>query len=146
MDRRDFAELVEATQAAHPVWFDLPADRKADAEALDEVERQLGVRLAADFGWFLSEYGGGDFAFVLVYSADKASDLYVVRNQPTHANAPVVAFSDDGTGNQFVFPVQDGLADDVVLSLDHETGELARVAYDGFLGFVARRGLRLDAE
>lgn len=95
MDRKDFAELVMATQAAHPVWFDLPPDSKADADALDEVERQLGVRLPADFGWFLSEYGGGDFAFIAVYSADKGSDLYVVRNQPRHANAPVVACSDD---------------------------------------------------
>jgi hypothetical protein len=146
MDRKDFAELVMATQAAHPVWFDLPPDRKADADALDEVERQLGVCLPADFGWFLSEYGGGDFAFVAVYSADKGSDLYVVRNQPRHANAPVVAFSDDGTGNLFVFPVKDGVADDVVLTLDHETGELARVEADGFLRFIARQGLRPDAE
>ncbi len=106
--------------------------------------RRLGVRLPDDYAWFLREYGGGEFAFVEIYSADASSDLYIVDKQASAADLNVLAFSDNGCGDDYVFPVENGVAADAVLFHDHETGELRPEASDGFLDFVARHGLRRD--
>lgn len=141
MDRASFAELVKATRSVHPVWFDLPCDAKADAEAISRAQRRLGIQLPDDYVWFLGEYGGGDFAFARIYSADEGSDLYLVDVQPDDGGAEMLAFSDNGCGDLYVFSVEDGVAADVVWFHDHETGERARDG-DGFLDWVARHALR----
>lgn len=144
MTRREFADLVERTRAERPRWFDPERpDALADAAAVEAVERALGVRLPPDYVWFLSEYGGGDFVFASIYSADAGSDLYLPRNQgPPPLPPGHVAFSDDGCGDLCLFPVRDGAAEDRVLWFDHETDELTADEADGFLGFVARDALR----
>jgi hypothetical protein len=146
MDRASFAELVEATKSAHPLWFDLPSDAKADAEALRQVQRRLGIQLPDDYAWFLSEYGGGRFTFAEIYSADDRSDLHLVDVQPVDGGADILAFSDNGCGDLYVFPVEAGVAADVVWFHDHETEERARDESDGFLDWVARHALRPNAE
>jgi hypothetical protein len=104
MDRASFAELVEATKSAHPLWFDLPSDAKADAEALRQVQRRLGIQLPDDYAWFLSEYGGGRFTFAEIYSADDRSDLHLVDVQPVDGGADILAFSDNGCGGPLRVP------------------------------------------
>jgi hypothetical protein len=143
MDRKTFADLVEAARNAHPVWFDLPSDALASDVDLERVGRQVGVELPDNYAWFLREYGGGDFGFATVYSADEHSDFYVVNRQP---GAPdhTLAVSDNGAGDLYVFPVEDGVAADEILWLDHETGELTHGEGGGFLSFVAWTGLRTE--
>jgi hypothetical protein len=145
MDRKSFAELVDAARTAHPVWFDLPSDALASDADLERVSCRLGVELPADYVWFLREYGGGDFGFATVYSADESSDFYVVDRQPSEAGQVFLAFSDNGAGDLYVFPVEDGVATDEVHWLDHETDDLAPSRRGGFLSFVARTGLRTES-
>ena len=141
MNTSEFATLVTAVRSAHPTWFDLPSDQPVDGASLDRLEAELGVTLPSDYRWFLETYGGGDFAFVAIYSADDSSDLLVTRNQPD-AQVPFVAVSDDGTGNLIGFPITDGHCEDRILVFDHEDGELRGSPYGGFLEFVATVGLR----
>jgi hypothetical protein len=145
MDRESFVELVVAARTAHPVWFDLPSDALAGDADLERVSRRLGVELPGDYAWFLREYGGGDFGFATIYSADEHSDFYVVDRQPGERDQVLLAFSDNGAGDLYVFPVEGGVATDEVLWLDHETGELAPSKPGGFLSFVARTALRTDS-
>jgi hypothetical protein len=145
MDRMSFAKLVEATRSARPLWFDLPPDARADTMDLEKVTKRLGVRLPDDYAWFLGAYGGGDFAFASIYSADESSDLYVVSRQPTSDKLQMLVFSDNGCGDDYVFPVREGVATDLVLFHDHETGEVVPDQSDGFLDFVARHALRRDS-
>lgn len=106
-----------------------------------EAEEALGVRFPSDFRWFLQTFGGGDFAFVTIYSLDPESDLNIRQNQP-EVDPKVLAFSDDGTGNLFVFPVTDGVCVDQVLLLEHESGEARPFGTRTFLEFVLQIGLR----
>jgi len=114
MNRHDFLAQVDDARQRHPVWFELPSDQAPDDEVLAETERRLGSRLPDDFRWFLPKYGGGDFAFATLYSADSESGLDLVGNQ-SEGTPGVVGFGDDGTGNVFVFPVDDGACRDRVL-------------------------------
>ena len=141
MDRDDFLAVVEETRHSHPNWFDLRPDEAADSARIAEIESRLGAHLPEHFRWFLQEFGGGDFAFAAIYSADPSSDLYLLANQPSQTNE-MVAFSDDGTGNLFVFPVKDGACQDRVLLLDHESGGVRPTAYGDFLRFIVSVGLR----
>ena len=145
MDRKTFAETVDAARTAHPVWFDLPSDALASDSDLERVSRQLGVELPGDYAWFLREYGGGDFGLATVHAADEYTDCHVVDRQPGEP-AQMPAFSDYGAGDRYVFPVEDGVAADEILWLDHETGELTSSERGGFLGFLARTGLRTEQE
>ena len=136
LTRKEFAELVRGAKAEHPVWFDPGPDTKPDAAQLEQVEQALAVRLPPDYTWFLKEYGGGDFAFAAIYSADPTSHLYIVSQQDYLGGAPAVAFSDDGTGNMFAFPVAHGVARDESVIHDHETNQLRSSPYDGSPDFV----------
>jgi hypothetical protein len=136
--RDEFDERVRQARAAHPVWFDLEPDGTPTEQHLDELERALGVGLPADYRWFLTTYGGGDFALAAVYSGDEASALYLPRNQPEHPPHGFVAMGDDGTGNLYGFPVLDGRGIDEVVLLDHETGEVRGLAGGGILDFIAQ--------
>jgi hypothetical protein len=140
MDRRAFVRTVETARATRPQWFDVPQDAKADDDALRHAEAALGVVLPEDYKWFLSEFGGGDFVFTAIYSADRSSSLYVVENQSLAESRSVVAFADNGCGDLYVFPVVEGVAQDAVSLLDHETDQITPLGI-GFLDFVTRDGL-----
>jgi len=139
--RDAFQALVESARADHPLWFDLPTDETADPESLDFIEQDLGATLPDDYRWFLSTFGGGDFAFARLYSGDRNSDLFLLANQPK-VRRDFVAVSDDGTGNLIGFPVLGGMCQERVMFLDHETESLRPSEIIGFLEFVARSGLQ----
>lgn len=141
MKRDDLVAQVSEARQSHPIWFDLPSDEPPDEVRLGEFESTLAARLPDDFRWFLKEFGGGDFAFATVFSADPRSDLNLGLNQPPQIEG-LVAFSDDGAGNSFVFPVEDGACQDRVLLWDHETSEVRPTGYGNFLDFVSRVALR----
>lgn len=141
MNTDDFSDLLVERQAKHPIWFELPGDEPADDLSLNRLEDELGARFPLDYRWFLKALGGGDFAFVAIYSADQASDLLITRNQPD-VPVPFVAVTDDGTGNLIGFPVVEGVCADRIMEFDHESGEIRPTGHGGFLDFVAEVGLR----
>lgn len=141
MNHDDFSALVDRARRDHPIWFDLPRDEPPDEQVLVDAEAELGARLPEDFRWFLRQFGGGDFAFATIYSADPGSDLSLLRNQPGDTEG-LVAFSDDGTGSLFVFPVEDDACRDRVLVWDDELGDVRPTGYGTFLEFVARVALQ----
>ena len=141
MEREEFTQLVERLRAERPTWFDLPPDDPPDAVQLRAVEDALGARLPEDYEWFLREYGGGDFAFARILSADPRSDLLITGHQRDELPDGVIAFSENGVGDSYVFPVEDGVAQDRVLFFDHETGELSQSEPD-FLTFLSRQAFR----
>lgn len=136
LTRSEFAAIVERARADHPVWFDLEGDRPPTAGEVTEIEQQLGASLPADFVWFLTEYGGGDFALCAIYSGDKRSDLYLLANQGESCSGAFVAFGDNGGGDLFGFTVSDGKCGDAVMFLDHESRSVVCLEAGGFLDFV----------
>lgn len=138
----EFRALVEGVRRAHPTWFDLPTDqRPSDAQIADHQER-LGVTLPEAYVDFVKEFGGGDFAFLRVYSMDVTSDLNIVVKNDVDwlRRSDFIAVSDNGCGDYYGFPAVNGKCSDTVVLLDHESGEVSATDF-GFLTFVARVGM-----
>ncbi|HEX5938150.1 MAG TPA: SMI1/KNR4 family protein [Actinomycetota bacterium] len=145
MDQATFSRRVDEAKSSHPAWFDLPGDRRASETDLGWVEDAVGVRLPDDLRWFLATFGGGDFAFQCVFSADPTSHWYLLEQQPDRDPVDFVAFADDGTGNLFGFRVVGGEALEVVHILDHESNEIRPLSGEGFLAFLARTAFSTEA-
>jgi hypothetical protein len=144
MTREDFSDLVRKLRQTRPVWFDLPSDAPPPEQEIAEIERGLGAKLPADFVWFLKEYGGGDFGLATIYSADRESEFHLLERQEEGLPDNLVVFSDNGAGDLYGFPIDDGVARDEVLLLDHETGTTSARA-DGFLDFVREQAFNNES-
>jgi hypothetical protein len=140
----EFGRLVDEARVAHPQWFALPADAAPSEDEIMAHFTELGARLPAEYLDFLREFGGGDFAFLAIYSMDRTSDLNIVAKNaaPWLNRADFVAVSDNGAGDYYGFEVRDGRGGSEVLLLDHETGEIRPTGHADFLDFVAALGLQ----
>lgn len=141
MMRSEFVEAVERAQQAQPLWFDLEPDALLEPHQLASLEESLRVTLPEDFVWFLSRYGGGYFAFAEIYSGDVQSPVYLCGKQHRALAGSGLAFSDNGCGDLYFFPVVDGVAIDRVEVLDHETGSRQVANAAGFLAYLAEVAL-----
>jgi len=135
--------IVEA-QEEHPNWFRLPSDEAATPEDIAAAADALGCELPESYRVFVSEFGGGDFAFVEIYSAtpDSEVSIVVMNQRPWLDTSSFIAFADTGTGDYYGWKVVDGSAVDDPVILDHTTGELRDCDLVDFVDFVLREGLR----
>lgn len=101
-------------------WF-VPKWTRASPENLLEVERELGIQLPPDLAWLLSTVGAGFYCGVRVYSAVPSDDPRVLDLRRCQGDLPPghLAFADTGTGAWFAVEVDEGIATDTVVSVDH---------------------------
>lgn len=144
VDLDEFERAVAEARDAHPQWFALPSDESPGDEQVAAQQAQLGAQLPQEYLDFVRVFGGGDFAFLAVYSLDEGSDLNIVtRNaEPWLSRSDFVAISDNGAGDYYGFAVQDGRCSPEVLLLDHESGELRPTGHADFFEFALAKGLR----
>jgi hypothetical protein len=141
----EFRLLVDAAREENPQWFALPPDASPTEAEIEAHQAELGLRLPAEFLDFLREFGGGDFAFLGVYSMDRNSDLDVVAQNavPWLDRRDFVAVSDNGCGDHYGFRVDAaGRCDPEVVLLDHESGELRPTGAPDWFAFTATHALR----
>ncbi len=141
MNLDEFKVILHEAHLAKPKLFlmALP-DSTASEEALKRLEVAIGVRLPKSYRSFLREFGGGNFGFTSVFSADQNSDLYLgAKFEEVRGYLPVdlLAFSDDFAGGLYVFEVVAGQALERVFYWNQDGG-LVRTQYANALEFVAR--------
>ncbi len=79
MTLTDFVNLVTETEQTHPVWFDLDADKTASDRVIIASQQSLGLIFPNEYVQFIKKYGGGYFAFSIVYSLDNTSDFNIIE-------------------------------------------------------------------
>ena len=102
------------------------------------VEDELQAGLPEDYKWFLARYWTGMFGSVDLYTLQSNDRSYIGKRQPEETLGKFVAFSDDGFGNAYCFPVENGRCVDRVVIVpllpSEYTGETVS---GGFLDFLS---------
>jgi len=132
-------------RAERPKVFQLTQpDKTATEVKLTEVAARLGIQLPMNYREFLKVYGGGDFGFINIFSADQTSEWYLPERQAAaSAFLPkgLLAFSDDFSGGYYVFEVEDGLAAEQVYYWNQDGG-LISTEFGNVLAFIVRYAYR----
>ncbi|WP_025850998.1 SMI1/KNR4 family protein [Paenibacillus ehimensis] len=87
MEFNQFNEHVNRLKASNPIWFDLdgaPIGTKAEIET---VEKQLNISLPEDYKEFIEAFGGGYFAFTVIFSVSAESE-WNIANQNQSLDYP----------------------------------------------------------
>ena len=137
----DLKQIDSRYRKEKPLMFEaITSDRKASIEQLEAVERAIGVRLPPSYRAFLSEFGGGAFGFVVIFSADPDSEWYLPNKQrqaSRYLPSGLLALSDDFAGGNYVFKVPNGQAQEAVFYWNQDGGE-SPTKFKDILEFVAR--------
>ncbi|WP_027346534.1 SMI1/KNR4 family protein [Hamadaea tsunoensis] len=122
--------------------FSLIDGRTAAMDQIRAAEDVLGAILPEKYTAFMTQYGGGRFGFVDLFSiaAGDPDDICAI-NHAEFPDAMFIAIAPVGTGDHWGFPVTDGRCHDQVWFHFHDGGDPELVAAD-FLEFAARHGLK----
>ncbi len=80
MNFLEFDNVVEKVRNRKPILFGLKSDNIASDEELIHIENYYQIQLPESYKQFLKKYGGGYFAYTVVYSCDMDSKFYVIHN------------------------------------------------------------------
>lgn len=140
----DLKKIDRRCRRAEPASFEIPAfeistpDRPATEQQLEDVQRAVGVRLPPGYRSFLSEFGGGVFGFVIIFSADPDSAWHLPgQHMKARRYLPkgLLAFSDDLAGGHYVFKIVDGKAEDDVFYWNMGHGGLSPTPFRNMMEF-----------
>lgn len=146
----EFRQLDQVNRAEKP-WLSLHPlhripDRPASIEQIRTVEDLVGATLPAGYKDFLREFGGGEFGYSTIFSADPISDWYLPI-QASNANRwlpkDLLAISDDFCGGNYVLAVQNGIAIEPVLYWNTDGG-LVPTEHGTVLDFIAHDAYGTD--
>ena len=141
----DFRLLEQRFQREKPKVFQLASpDRPATSDQILAVESAVGARLPDVYRSFLREFGGGEYGFLKVFSADPQGHYYLPRRQreaSRYLPPGLLAISDDSAGGFYALRVVDSRAEDEVRYWNIDGGEIG-VLFGDILDFVAHHAFR----
>lgn len=137
--------MVEKVEKEDPVLFGLDRDRIASDDDIDQIEDHYCLKLPESYKLFLKKYGGGYFAYTVVYSCDSDSVFFISKNVTKewvdkYDLFPVI---DLETGDLGVFKVNDGVCEDLVYVFVHGEEKVEKHGDHDFLQALVKYGLKL---
>jgi len=144
VDKCSFYNKVNEVIAKAPHLFALETDSKANNEMIKGIESYYDVKLPEAYEDFVSQYGGGYFGFIVVYSCDDNGMFYIkdrVSKKEVIENAflPVVDFE---TGDFLGFEIKGGVCQSTVKMYSHEDNKLVDTGLD-FYQILLKYGLNI---
>ncbi len=141
MNIDEFRAIDQEARLSKPKLFSLATpDALASVEALDNLQRAIGVILPISYRGFLNEFGGGNFGLVTVFSADPNSEWFLPNKYDEarrYVEKRMLPYSDDFAGGLYVLEIVDGLAKEPVFYYNVDGG-LIKTGFVTMLDFVAR--------
>lgn len=145
MDKINFQKKICEVIRKRPRIFALDQDNKANVEMIEDVEKYYDVKLPESYKDFVSEYGGGYFGFIVVYSCDYNGIFYIKENVQKEwvlekAFLPVI---DLETGDLLGFEIINGMCESVVTMYLHEENKMQKLKMD-FYDVLLKYGVKYD--
>ena len=145
MNRQEFVELMLEVKRSRPKIFELEADNIPTVADIESVEKYFGVVFPKKYKEFVLQYGGGYFAFTVVYSFDKQSLFYIKDNVTKEfiSNNKFFPVIDFETGDLAGFRINENICDDSMSIYNHENNRISDLNAD-FYEIMAKHGLGLE--
>lgn len=144
MNLKEFEALTQKVKNENPNWFGLDSDTICTVERIELVEQYYNIKFPKGYKEFLLKYGGGYFAFTVVYSMDEHSSFYIQKNVKAESvrNKSFLPVIDLETGDVAGFRVRDGICDEMVALYNHEENTIADLNLN-FFETLVRYGFRM---
>lgn len=140
----EFKTIVISYMKKKPNWFYNKMEERANKNDIDKAERKLGIMLPIKYKEFVREYGGGDFAFINVFSVDENGEWYICKKNKEleccHNNKNFVAISDDQTGGFYGYILNNSIVNEDIYYLDLDTNKFTNIHKDIF-EYIIESGL-----
>ena len=145
MDRISFQNKVREMSEKKPRLFALESDAKVDIEKIEDVEKYYDIILPDSYKDFASQYGGGYFGIIVVYSCDCNGMFYIKDNVLKEWVIEKFFFPvvDLETGDFLGFEIDAGICKSKVTLYSHEEEALQGMQMD-FYEVLLKYGLKCD--
>lgn len=145
MNFEEFKLVIETIKIEKPLWFELDSDSLLDNIQIKELEDYYQLELPIEYKQFLKEYGGGYFAFIVIFSGDKNSDWYIIKKNNELGLLKTynfLAISDSETGDFYGFKVNNNKCETRISVYLHEENNVKETKYEDFYQYVIKLGLQ----
>lgn len=137
MDRFIFQSIVREMEEKNPRLFALESDNRANTETIEVIEKHYDVLFPNSYKDFVSQYGGGYFGLIVVYSCDCNGMFYIKSNALKEwvlekSFLPVIDFE-----------TEDGICQNMVSLYSHEEEEVCELQMD-FYDALLKYGLEYN--
>jgi hypothetical protein len=141
MNIESFRDLASKYRSERPGLFALASpDRPASLEQIEQVEQLLGLSLPNSYRAFLQEYGGGEFGYLTLFSADPDSEWYLPKKTneaKTYLPESLLPIADDFAGGFYAFVRRGAAVDEHVYYWNPDGGETP-TEFRSVLDFIGR--------
>lgn len=144
MNIKEFSDLTKDVKKQNPRWFGLESDSIPTVQMLESTEKYYYIKFPITYIEFLLQYGGGYFAFTVVYSMDEQSEFSIKNNVKLefvkeNNFLPVI---DLETGDVIGFRICNGICDEKVSIYNHEEEIITDLNLD-FFEVLVRYGFKM---
>lgn len=144
MEFPEFNSIIAEVKSSRPRLFELESSKIASREDLDRVEEYYDIKLPESYKSFLCKYGGGYFAYTVVYSCDASSSFYLPKNVSkewveNNLFLPVIDFE---TGDFGGFSIEKGICIERFEIYLHDTKMIVAEFQGDFFSALLRYGLK----
>lgn len=145
MEFYEFYEKVTEIKNKRPIWFGLESDIVASDKEIYHAEKSLALLFPEDYKQFVKAFGGGYFAFTVIYSVQQKSEWSIIsknKNCELIKSHDFISFSDNQCGDYYGFRVKSGRCDSEIYFYDHETQKVKRTNFINIFEFILKTGLQ----
>lgn len=134
MNIKEFQKLTQKTKEKNPRIFDLDTDVIPTQKDIEQIQNYYKVLFPKSYKEFLLQYGGGYFAFLVVYSLDEESPFFIKNNVEIdyvqdRGFIPVIDFE---TGDVAGFRIVNGSCEEMISIYNHEEDIIIGTKMDFF--------------
>ncbi|HIT88723.1 MAG TPA: SMI1/KNR4 family protein [Candidatus Coprocola pullicola] len=137
--------MMQKAKNKNPKLFELDSDCKPTTEDIDLIEEYYNIVFPTSYKEFLLQYGGGYFAYTVVYFLDSYGSFYAKNNVSiefinNNNFFPVIDFE---TGDLAGFKIDNGICKDTIVLYSHEEKIMSDTKLN-FYNVLRKYGLELS--
>jgi len=143
MNFNEFNDLVEKTKTKHPIWFGLEPDKSVNEIAIVNAEKTLKAKFPNEYKEFILKYGGGYFAFSIIYSLDDVSDwnLVKINHEYLSLRTGYILISENGVGDFYGYKIINGVCSSEIYFYDHEIESWEKTLFSNLFDYLKKHAL-----